>query len=202
MGRPNSKNAILDAVEQIVIERGAAHVTLDAVAQQCEISKGGLMYNFPTKEALIQAMLARLIARHEELQEVVRQQLGPEANELMVEVVSTLAMPERGIRVHAGLLAAIANEPSLLGEIRERFQARFQEITSCSPRFDDAALTFFAAFGLHFHDMMNLALVPPEQREHLRQILLSKAADAPLGGAETQTDENQREKAAQNGSSK
>ena len=64
--KANSYEHILDAAEEIVIEVGASHMTLDAVAKKAGISKGGLIYNFPSKKALLQAMIHRLIRRYEE----------------------------------------------------------------------------------------------------------------------------------------
>ncbi len=177
MTRLNSKDAILDAVEQIVADRGAAHLTLDAVAEKCGISKGGLIYNFPTKTALIQATLARVLNRFDDLRANARAQLaGTDASELLVEIMATLAPPPRGVRVHAGLLAVIANEPSLLQFMREAIRGRYREFTSGTASPDDAGLLFFAAFGLHFHDTLNLSLVPPGRRRRLADRLLQLAA--------------------------
>jgi AcrR family transcriptional regulator len=188
LSRHNSKDAILDAVEELVAERGAAHLTLDAVAQRCEISKGGVMYNFPTKEALIHAMLARFTERHEVLRAEARQKLGAEPNELMVEVLAMLALPADGRQVHAGLLATIANEPSLLGNLQDQFQARYREITQGSADPEQRAIPFFAALGLHFHDVLNMALISSTQRERIGQMLLKMAAETP-GQASTPADD-------------
>ena len=59
--RKNSKEAILDAAEAVVLDSGAGHLSLDIVAQKAGVSKGGLMYNFPTKKALLSAMMNRLM---------------------------------------------------------------------------------------------------------------------------------------------
>jgi AcrR family transcriptional regulator len=45
---------------KLIVERGAGALTLDAVAAAAGVSKGGLLHHFPTKEALIQGMLAHL----------------------------------------------------------------------------------------------------------------------------------------------
>jgi len=51
---------MLNAAEAIVLENGARHLTLDAVASRAGVRKGGLLYHFPTKEALLRAMLEGL----------------------------------------------------------------------------------------------------------------------------------------------
>ena len=57
----NSRDLILNAAEALVSEIGAARLTIDAVAARSGLSKGGVLYNFPSKDALIGGMMPRLI---------------------------------------------------------------------------------------------------------------------------------------------
>lgn len=50
---------ILDAVMVLIRDRGLPAVTLSAVCRKAEISKGGLMHHYPSKEALVNAFLLR-----------------------------------------------------------------------------------------------------------------------------------------------
>ena len=87
MARPDSKNIILDAAEAIVIQSGAAHMTLDAVARQAGISKGGLIYNFPTKEALLLAMVDRMVEYFDKTREEIKKDFpGERDNDLVIEM--------------------------------------------------------------------------------------------------------------------
>src|SRR6185295_17915198 len=63
--RPNSRGIVLDAADALVSEVGANHMSLDAVAARAGISKGGLLYLFPSKVALLQGMLERYVERLE-----------------------------------------------------------------------------------------------------------------------------------------
>ncbi len=58
--KPVARDAVLDAFEELLIGVGERAATLDAVARQAGVSKGGLLYHFPNKESLIAAMLERL----------------------------------------------------------------------------------------------------------------------------------------------
>ncbi|MGR3618427.1 MAG: TetR/AcrR family transcriptional regulator [Roseovarius sp.] len=51
-----SRDTLLDATEAVVLEMGATRLTFDAVAERAGVSKGGLLYSFPTKEALMEGM--------------------------------------------------------------------------------------------------------------------------------------------------
>lgn len=62
-----TKNALLDAAEAVLSEHGTQALTLTAVADRAGVSKGGLLYHFPSKEALVKAMVARVIEEFDDL---------------------------------------------------------------------------------------------------------------------------------------
>lgn len=57
-----TRDHILQAAGRLVLTEGVAALTLEAAAKAAGISKGGLLYHFPSKEAL---MLGMIDARHE-----------------------------------------------------------------------------------------------------------------------------------------
>ena len=57
----NTRHKILETAVAIVDTNGAAHLTIDAVAAHAGLSKGGVLYHFPSKRALLEAMLALLM---------------------------------------------------------------------------------------------------------------------------------------------
>lgn len=67
MARPSSREHILDTFEQVLLEDGSGSATLDAVAERAGVSKGGLMYHFPSKAALLGGLVERVMARVEEV---------------------------------------------------------------------------------------------------------------------------------------
>lgn len=56
----STRERILDALQDLLIDLGERAATLDAVAQRAEVSKGGLLYHFGSKEALIDGLMHRL----------------------------------------------------------------------------------------------------------------------------------------------
>ncbi len=55
----SARDRILDTLEAILISEGERAATLDAVAARAEVSKGGLLYHFPNREALIGGLVER-----------------------------------------------------------------------------------------------------------------------------------------------
>ena len=56
----NTRERILFGAEEVVLRDGVAHLTLEAAASEAGISKGGVLYHFPTRAALVAAMVQRL----------------------------------------------------------------------------------------------------------------------------------------------
>lgn len=70
--RTSSRAEILDAAMRVVDAVGGADITYQSVAREAGLTKAGLMYHFPTKDALMIAVIEHVIGRwQDELQEVL-----------------------------------------------------------------------------------------------------------------------------------
>ena len=62
----NSSEHILDTYVDLLIHTGERAATLDAVATAAKVSKGGLLYHFSSKKALLEALAERTVTLAEE----------------------------------------------------------------------------------------------------------------------------------------
>ncbi|HEY5852764.1 MAG TPA: TetR/AcrR family transcriptional regulator [Aldersonia sp.] len=62
----DTRDRILDALEQLLLDRGVQQVTLEAVAEAAGVSKGGLLYHFGSKDVLLAGMVRRLGERSDQ----------------------------------------------------------------------------------------------------------------------------------------
>ena len=62
MSRPSQRDRILDAYTALVVESGPEVVTLEGVAAGAGVSKGGLLYHFGSRDALLDGLLERAVA--------------------------------------------------------------------------------------------------------------------------------------------
>src|SRR5690625_3314917 len=77
----SARDRVLDAFEELLITEGERAATLDAVAARAEVSKGGLLYHFRSKEALVEGLLDRLADLAEaDAQVMVSDPRGPAAH--------------------------------------------------------------------------------------------------------------------------
>jgi AcrR family transcriptional regulator len=173
----SSKNRILDAAEQIVFRLGAAHLTIDAVAAEAAMSKGGVLYHFPTKEDLIRGMIWRLIQVYEA--EVARLEAldpCPKGRKLRAMLGASFRPVEaqfRCDRLAAALLAAVATNPALLQPVREHSDAMHAALLEDGIEPDLAAVIHLAAEGLWLTGLLETLGMDAPKRERIVQKLYS-----------------------------
>ena len=158
-----------------MVEGGVAGMTLEAVAREAGVSKGGLLYHFPSKEALISGMIGRLI---EGFREALGRELAGEGGSAggrwsRAYARASFAEDRWYLEVSAGLLAAVAENPGLLDPLRRGFEdgQRWAERDGIDPAV--GTLVRLAADGLFFAEVFGFA--PPEGRlrEGVLEALLS-----------------------------
>ncbi len=75
---PHAREKVLDAYCAVLYHEGERAATMDAVATRAGVSKGGLLYHFPSKEALSAGILERFqAAAEQDLQEMQAATEGP-----------------------------------------------------------------------------------------------------------------------------
>lgn len=174
MSRPSSKDLILDAAESVVREAGAVHMTLNAVAERAGVSKGGLLYNFPTKESLLEAMIARQVGRCEANRAEAEEKAGGDPTVKLRSYVDTALQVEGGMReTCAPLLAAGANNPKLLDPVREHYRKLIAELQDPAIDFDDAMVVMLASDGLWLLEMLQIFPLDEKQRTRFHAKLLA-----------------------------
>jgi AcrR family transcriptional regulator len=86
--RSSARQAVLDAFERVVIDRGERAATFDAVAAEAGVSKGGLLYHFASKTDLVDGLVQRLLALAEaDRAEITASPEGPVRHFLRSSVV-------------------------------------------------------------------------------------------------------------------
>lgn len=167
--KPNARDAILDAAEAVVARSGAAHLTLDAVASQAGLSKGGLLYHFPAKEALLQGMVERMLARVEaDKVRLASEFRGGEMPGLLAHIrAGFLERPEQR-KIAAAMLAAGANDPRLLEPVRAWNARNFASLARARRNPSRAAVIMLAIDGLWLNELLQISPLSTADRRKLQ----------------------------------
>lgn len=169
----DARTRILDAAETLVRAKGVTGLTLDAAARTAGVSKGGLLYHFASKEALLDALLKRLAtfievdfdasvaAEAEGPGRVARAMLNWSLGQPPAE------MNERCDRAAAVFLAAFHHDPALLDPIRAQM-ARMQQAVARDGLPPGHGMAIMAAGdGLFMARIFGLYTLDEAERRHV-----------------------------------
>jgi AcrR family transcriptional regulator len=150
-----------------VIRRdGPQALTLDAVAAEAGVSKGGVLYHFASKRALIDGLIGRWLDDFEA-------QLGGE--DLLAAWVRACDLDPTQSASEFGLLAGMVEVPEVLEVARERYAEWTASMLAGVEDPVDAWLVRLAADGLWYSDLLGLAAPQGADRRRLIERLLALA---------------------------
>jgi AcrR family transcriptional regulator len=162
-GGSDTKIRILDAAEEVVLRDGVARLTLDAAAAEAGLSKGGVLYHFPTRDALVAGMVDKII---EEFDRDIDRRLRDDREPgcftrayIGATMEPSAPRPDREDRLGAALIAAAAAQPDLMAPLQQaadRWQDRLEH-DGLDPTV--ATVLRLACDGLWMCDLFGLA--PP-----------------------------------------
>ena len=148
----DTRAIILDTAQQLIASEGLQALTLDRVARDAGLSKGGLLYHFSSKEQLIEALVNRVISRLD-AETAQASASGPRA---LIE-----ARLDGNRDVLTVLIAGLVTNPALLDRLREQYQARQRIIERNA---EPATIAHLAAEGLAFCEQLGLITLSPQKR--------------------------------------
>jgi AcrR family transcriptional regulator len=162
VARGDTRGKLLDAASAVIRRDGPQALTLDAVAAQAGVSKGGLLYHFASKRELLDALVDRWLddcARDIEAEpgnfaeRYVRASDGAKAEE-------------------QGLLAALVADPQVLAAVRDRHATWQDRVATEGGDPVDATVARLAADGLWLADLLGIAPPAGDLRERVLARLL------------------------------
>ena len=178
-GRPSSRERILAAALELAHTVGAGNVSLDAVADRAGISKGGLLYHFPTKIQLLRALVAMHVERLEAQVADARTHHADRPNALIRAVIESSCLAEDGAKANpSGLLAAIAEDPLLIEPVREHMRHLVQGMRETCRVVDRALIALLAMEGLRTHDLFEFKALSSQERQRMMKSLADFVDDA------------------------
>ena len=174
----DTRNVILDAAETVVATMGVATLTFDEIARVANVSKGGVLYHFPTKEALTEAMIERFISRFDTaVDEAAASDGAPIGRNIRAYVRATMGEPpltgELFDRANGAITAALANFPERLEPVRQqsaRSQAMIEDGT-LDPIF--ATIVRLAIDGMWLAENFNLMRFDPNLKAAVGERLIA-----------------------------
>ncbi|WP_310582919.1 TetR/AcrR family transcriptional regulator [Deinococcus sp.] len=177
---------LLQAAATVIRRAGSLNLTLDAVAREAGVSKGGLLYHFPNKEALVAGLIGHELDCGERLlgEFYERDEVTPGRWARAYTALTLNGDPSQD--VSAGLMAAVALNPELLEPVRERYRQWDAEAEADGLEPGLGTLLRLAMDGLWLADLLNLAPPGAQGRQTLAELVRRLSGGAGSGAGQGQ----------------
>jgi AcrR family transcriptional regulator len=169
--RANSREKILDAAEKLVAELGVATLTFEALAKRSGVSRGGILYNFNTKDELVAAMVQRLVERFETAERAHKDDGTPP---LEAYIRAGLNSAAGDVTLSSALLTAAMNDPSLLKRVQGFYGDGIKHVLQ-GPAGLDGTVLALASDALVLLDVLRLTPFDAGDRQRIVEHILSRA---------------------------
>ena len=169
-----SRKAVLQAALTIISRDGPARLTLDAIARESGMSKGGLTHQFPTKEAVLKALLEHQIEYFGDFTERYLAEAGaasaqPKLAAQIATLREAIAQPHS---VALAILGALTQDPGLLSQTRAASGKTVDAIKTEAADPQLALVRWAAAQGLTLMTLFGLNPLTDPERDQLFDHLL------------------------------
>jgi len=174
MADTSTKDRIIAAAMDITQAKGARHLTIDAVTVKSGLSKGGVLYHFPSKTALLEGLISQTVLQFRAQIQSYRSALADAPNPTLRALVQWLtAILDQKQSLPTALLAARAEDSELLKPVRDEFDDLWQMIRAEATDLTTVQVIWCALSGIHYLEMFQLAPDgTPQLRDCLAQIAL------------------------------
>ncbi len=183
---PGTRALILAAAAELAKEKGAAHISIEAIAHRAGLSKGGLLYHFPRKDALIHALVEQHMADIDAALADVEASGATRSNAVaraFIELNREKACrPQSG---SDGILVALAENPHLLDPIRAHERRIVERIRRTA---NDRELSFIGLLvieGMRSLDLFDANQLTAQERADVLHRLLALLGEDGEDGSRT-----------------
>ena len=168
-----TRNRLILSAARLIVQEGVQNLTLEAVAAAARVSKGGLLYHFPSKDDLILGMVDLYIQRFEERITAQRDPANRQPEGWIRAYISAmLETDDDEYSLSTALIAALAVNPQLLELFRARYRLWLESFSQATnPAV--AHVIRLALDGWWIATMLDLAPSLDTERAHLQTTLLS-----------------------------
>ncbi|PYE86830.1 TetR/AcrR family transcriptional regulator [Phyllobacterium leguminum] len=162
----SSRERILQAATALAKEVGPAHLSLDAVAARAGLSKGGLLYRFPTKAKLLEAVVEEHLKEHEAALHAEEEKRNGASNGVAEAFLEVFRSESRHKEPPpSGVLAAIAENPDFIKPIRRYNRQLLDRMQAKSNDPATALITFLTIEGMRSMQLLDCDILTDAERE-------------------------------------
>lgn len=160
-------DSILDAVNRVVSKKGLVGTTIDAVAAEAGVSKGGVLYYFPNKQNLLLAMIDRYEATFSERREKYLEKYTDSPKGVFKATVELMLADIEELHDDIPNMATVLDDPELRRRVGELKRTMFKELSRDLAAPDAVATVLYLVDALWMNQRFSPPVVPKTIRNQV-----------------------------------
>jgi AcrR family transcriptional regulator len=169
-----TREAVLKAAAQIIVRLGVGSFTIEAVAQEAGVTKGGVLHHFPSKEALIDGLITQVTEMFNTrlAEELAAEPEGQPGRWLRAYIRTIFPVQYEDINLIPALAAAVAADYQTIDHIRHSMEQ--SQIAATHDGLDPTVATIIrlAVDGVVFTRAFNLNVLDRDTSQKVSDALL------------------------------
>lgn len=171
--KTETKAQILKAAAHIINTEGVFALTLEAVAKNAGFSKGGLLYHFSSKDALLKGMVDYLLQGYiDDVKSAANEDTCKNGKWTRSYTTVTFSQLDSEFDMNTAFLAAVATNPELLKPMATHLQELHKHIENDNIDPIVATVVRLAVDGMYFNQLYGMNL-QEGTRSNVLQYLIS-----------------------------
>lgn len=165
MRSTSRRELILIATAKVIRDLGTNNLTIELVAKEAGVSKGGVLHHFPSKQALIHALAEESTAQ---FLEDLRQRVSNETQDVgkwsRAYLGTTLNHDRDNVGMNESIIATLTMNPKFLSIYQKEFEVIQKNIESDGINPVNATIIRLAMDGLWFSEIMGICKLDEQLR--------------------------------------
>jgi AcrR family transcriptional regulator len=169
-----TKATVIAAALAIIARDGAGRLTLDAIAKESGVSKGGLLHQFPNKRAVLAALLEYQTDYYATFAQTFLAEHGASYAEptLAAQIAVFREIVKGSNSIAFAILGVAAQEPAFMSPVRERDEETVATILKEAKDPERSLARLFSARGVALSAMLGTCPLGNAERDQMFEYLL------------------------------
>lgn len=168
-----TRETVLNAATQIIARQGFTGFTIDAVAHEAGLTKGGVLHHFPSKDDLINGLIDQVVMMfNNRLQEELQQETDEQPGRWLRAYIRTVFSVRHDENLLPALAAAVSAETQILDRIRKSFEGSQLAAVQDGTNPVLATIIRLAVDGMVFGRALNVDVLDPAESRRVYDELI------------------------------
>lgn len=159
------RESILEAVSRVVARDGMSRTTVEAIAAEAGMSKGGVLHHFPNKKNMLMAMIDLYEIRFRERRGRILETLPDTPHRQLKATVMLMLADMDNHPEEVPNLASVLDDEEFCRRVGEMKQRTFREVIAGVPDPEKVALVMYTVDGIWMDIRFSPPVIPSTQRK-------------------------------------